>query len=244
MTDQAKNVHPANKAREFIMNALEALQQDTTILSKLENLTATLAKAQGKLFQAAKNDINNIETIEHIKKAMEYLAQGLGLMQDVKIESNALEVASKGIAQALSTLFPYSKIPEAAKKTEAKAEDQKPSGRVPLKTIRFNIDTQLGMDSDTHFYTGFSENISEGGIFVATFNLAPIGAKILVSFTLPDGYQVTARGLVKWMREYDPSQPDQVPGMGIKFTELLPKDKQAIEKFLKTRAPLFYDDEL
>jgi len=32
------------------------------------------------------------------------------------------------------------------------------------------------------------------------------------------------------------------PGMGVKFTDLLPGDKRAIEEFAKKRAPLFYDD--
>lgn len=247
-----KELHPANGARKFIMEALEEVQRDPELLKKLENLTSTLAKAQGRLFQAEKKEPSSQECIELMMKAREYLAQALGLMQDLKIESKVKEVASKNIAQALAILFKATKDkdkkPVTIQEDKKKETKEKPAStydrKVPLKTIQLNIDTKLGLDSETHFYTGFSENITEGGIFVATFNLAPIGSKILVSFTLPDGHQVTARGRVQWIREYNPAHPDQVPGMGIKFTDLLPKDKEAIERYLKSRPPIFYDDEL
>jgi len=213
-----KGNHPASKARSFIMSALEEVQKDSELLKNLENLTATLAKAQGKLFQAEKKDESSDEAISLMKKAREYLAQALGLIQDLNMESSSKDVVTQSVAQALSTL--YKAIQEKEKEREKRLVSSQPKvekgQRIPAKTIRLNIDTKLGLDSDTHFYTGFSENITEGGIFVATFNLAPIGSKILVSFTLPDGHQVTARGRVQWIREYNPAHPDQVPGMGIR----------------------------
>ena len=47
---------------------------------------------------------------------------------------------------------------------------------------------------------------------------------------------------MRWTRLFN-AESDMPPGMGLRFTELSSGADKAIERFLKEREPLFYDDE-
>jgi uncharacterized protein (TIGR02266 family) len=103
------------------------------------------------------------------------------------------------------------------------------------------IEADIGFQSDNNFFTGFSEDISTGGIFIATYDNRPIGSRLAINFTLPDGHLVSAVGVVRWLREHNDSTPDVQPGMGVQFTGLSDDDRHRINSFLGVREPMFYD---
>lgn len=37
------------------------------------------------------------------------------------------------------------------------------------------LDLEVELDHESHFFTGLSQDISEGGLFVATYHLVPVG---------------------------------------------------------------------
>jgi len=238
--------HPAEVARNYIMTGLEACQADPALAGALDQLAQNLAKAQGKLFPAIKLPEDSPAAIDMMRRGMEHLAQALKTLQDLQVESSAIGVAAGSIAKALKTLHP---VVQEAKERLSKMSVPPPApdgrqaaGKAAAEAVAINVNTVLSMNTDHQFYTGFSENIEEGGIFVATFEPKPVDAQVIVNFKLPGGHPVTARGVVQWVREYNPTTPEVAPGMGVKFTDLLPGDRRAIEEFAKTRAPLFYDD--
>lgn len=108
---------------------------------------------------------------------------------------------------------------------------------------RMEIETDIGFYSDTNFYTGFTGDISDGGIFIATWNLLPVGTTLTVSFVLPGGHQVLAEGRVTWVRDTDTPELGVHPGMGVFFERLSGPDRQAIQTFIEQRSPLFFDDD-
>src|SRR6478735_6647861 len=57
---------------------------------------------------------------------------------------------------------------------------------------RFSVDLDVTIGSDHNFYAGFAENLSAGGVFIATHKLKPVGSKIDLSINLPDGAQFHA----------------------------------------------------
>lgn len=107
---------------------------------------------------------------------------------------------------------------------------------------RFSVDLDVSLGSDHNFYSGFAENLSVGGVFVATHQVRPVGEKVEISIHLPDGTEVRAVGEVRWTRLFN-AESDVPPGMGLRFTELNSGADSAIESFLRQREPLFYDDE-
>jgi uncharacterized protein (TIGR02266 family) len=107
---------------------------------------------------------------------------------------------------------------------------------------RFSVDLDVTVGSDHNFYAGFAENLSAGGVFIATHKLKPAGSSIELSINLPDGVQIKAQGEVRWIRVFN-EQSDTPPGMGVKFEELDASSVAAIQSFLARREPLFFDDE-
>lgn len=107
---------------------------------------------------------------------------------------------------------------------------------------RVKMQTQVDFGSDANFYMGFSANISEGGLFIATVATAPIGTEVDVSFSLPSGEQVACRGVVRWVREINDKLPDSFPGVGVQFVDLDSRSLEAIRRFVAERDPMFYVD--
>jgi uncharacterized protein (TIGR02266 family) len=105
---------------------------------------------------------------------------------------------------------------------------------------RVQMHASVDLSSDNNFFNGFSSNISDGGLFVATVNLQPIGTEIDVTFTLPSGQKIAAHGQVRWVRVVDDKHPDSFPGLGIQFTRLDPQAQSAINDFVSSREPMFY----
>jgi uncharacterized protein (TIGR02266 family) len=108
--------------------------------------------------------------------------------------------------------------------------------------LRFTAHVEVDFESESHFYTGLSENLSEGGIFIATFSPRPVGTEMDVTLKLPHQTEpIRTRGTVRWIREFSDSS-DVQPGMGLKIA-LRERDLPAVRRFLSTRPPLFFDDD-
>lgn len=117
-------------------------------------------------------------------------------------------------------------------------DDARPNRISPRVRMQATVD----LHSDNNFFTGFSSNLSDGGLFVATVNLLPIGTEVDVTFSLPSGQKVAAKGTVRWLREVNDKLPDSFPGLGIQFTNLDTSAQSAIDDFLAERDPLFYTE--
>lgn len=108
---------------------------------------------------------------------------------------------------------------------------------------RHDIELEVTMESESNFYMGLTENLSEGGLFIATHVLKPLGTRIDVSFKLPDtAAAIQVSGTVRWVREYSETS-DTSPGLGVRFDRIHSDDIQHIRAFLDARAPLFFDED-
>jgi uncharacterized protein (TIGR02266 family) len=128
-----------------------------------------------------------------------------------------------------------------AKKLKTKTSEKLNTPVASLESS-IEINTELNMESDHNFYNGFSEDIVDGGIFIATFDPKPVGSNVVVKFKLPQKHQVVAKGIVQFIKIENPLEDaDSRTGMGIQFTNLMKSDRQAIEEYQKSRHPLFYE---
>jgi uncharacterized protein (TIGR02266 family) len=108
---------------------------------------------------------------------------------------------------------------------------------------RFALAVEVTLASEHNFYQGFVENISAGGVFVATNDIHAVGTQFDLTFSLPElNRTCTALCEVRWVRDYNTS-PDLAPGMGLAFLRIAPADQKAVEVFLRHREPIFFDDE-
>jgi uncharacterized protein (TIGR02266 family) len=109
--------------------------------------------------------------------------------------------------------------------------------------VRHRVDLDVTVSSDHNFYTGFIENMSSGGVFIATHKLKQVGDVIEFTINLPDSKQpITGVGEVRWVRVYS-EESNVEPGMGLRFKEISAQAVHRVQEFLAHREPIFYDEE-
>lgn len=124
--------------------------------------------------------------------------------------------------------------PEAPAHETAEVEEEHRASK------RVSIEVELHLASESHFFSGLSGDISEGGVFVSTYRALAQGSLVDLEFSLPGSeHPLHARGEVRWHRDATPHGP---PGVGISFDELSEDDREAIQRFCTMRPPLYYDD--
>ena len=116
-----------------------------------------------------------------------------------------------------------------------------PEGSELRNNDRYECELAVTLHSESNFYTGLAENLSESGVFIATHQAHPIGTLIDVSLTLPNSREALwLRGEVRWVRKYRDSM-NEPPGMGIRFIDLTAADEAAIGVFLGKRTPIYHE---
>jgi len=135
--------------------------------------------------------------------------------------------------------------PPSAPKTEpaqlhgASEADRESGVRERRRHFRHSVDLVVDASSEHNFFTGFCQDLSEGGLFISTHNIRPVGEVIDLTFWLPGGHKVQTSGVVRWQR-LSKEEGDESPGIGVQFLALSPVDFEAIKKFFQQREPLFH----
>jgi uncharacterized protein (TIGR02266 family) len=99
------------------------------------------------------------------------------------------------------------------------------------------LEVELSLSSESHFYTGLSGDISDGGLFVSTYMPLEPERILLLRFTL-EGQLIEVEGVVRWRRN---GTEDSPPGYGVSFRDLPPSAGAFIEAFCTKRAALYFD---
>jgi len=231
---------PSETARELLGQCLGRLQDVSSPGLNVKPLIEKVAQTVKTLFDIGGYDPMEEPHKKGIKSALELIGQSLATLQDVGGSDPAVFESSQILARVLAILYPISKVQSVGlSASQIPARQVTPHPRRTVPRITLNVD--IGLQSENNFYTGFSEDISEGGIFLTTYDFKPIGTKVNFSFSLPNGYLIMAAGTVRWVREYNPMTPGTQPGMGIQFEELSPEDRAQIEEYIKTNAPMFFE---
>ena len=113
-----------------------------------------------------------------------------------------------------------------------------PAGKERRADPRVQEKIQITWTGDNTFYTGFSNDISRGGIFIATSALIPMYHIVELEISLPQRpAPLKMVGEIRWIRE-EALEAIGPPGVGVKFLEISEEDLEEIEAFLGERAPI------
>jgi uncharacterized protein (TIGR02266 family) len=252
------------RARAALGAALGQLQDIQAPGLDVDRVSAALARAVKSLFAAQRAGLTDASPVE---EAMEHLRSTLMLLQDLRVNQVDLNQATATIARTLAILYPVATairaatpepnpIPLVARVAPSVAPPQPvplvarrsgPPSTVPpaaekRAVPRRGLEVELGFQSETNFFTGFTQDISTGGIFVATYDIPSVGTEVNVNFCLPGGPLMSLDGVVRWVREFNDNNPEMAPGIGVSFERLHPADREAINAYLRENAPLFYED--
>jgi uncharacterized protein (TIGR02266 family) len=126
--------------------------------------------------------------------------------------------------------------PQAASPSTQGGAERRTQPRIPLNV-------EVSLESESNFYSGLTQDISSGGVFVATYMPPPVGSEIQLTLALPGAPAPLAlRGIVRWARDVKVASDDCPAGCGVQFLDLSADDAKLIERFLATRDSIFYDD--
>jgi uncharacterized protein (TIGR02266 family) len=107
---------------------------------------------------------------------------------------------------------------------------------------RTHYQVEVSVESDHNFYTGITRDLSEGGVFVATFDPPQVGSVVELDLKLPN---VEAPfhmvGVVRWRRECEAASDGLPTGCGIEWREIGCAALTAIQEFVCVRDTLFFE---
>ena len=108
------------------------------------------------------------------------------------------------------------------------------------QAIRMKLHAQVNLKSESNFFMGFTENISEGGIFVSTLSPPEMGESIELSVAVEGSDAIDIKGIVRWHRTDDDGNPT---GCGVQFLDLSDDVRRTMEMLMLTleKEPLFHD---
>jgi uncharacterized protein (TIGR02266 family) len=125
---------------------------------------------------------------------------------------------------------------------ERNADEVVLSSRNQRTAQRIDVEIEVTLTGPHTFFSGLTMDISEGGVFVATHQIFPIGTEFrMILFLGKEKLEIDS--LVVWVRGEDSAMiSGEEPGIGLKFIKLDSRSLAVISEFLKKREPILYDD--
>lgn len=233
-----------------IQEAAVASEDDGALLGVAESL----ALASGRLFEVDRLRPPRVEAQARMQEAWETLRVARAKL--VEVDPGQLVPQCQVLSEVLHALEESAggHGPEPAGRKDRKglvlvpeeelaASEQAQAAAAPARDRRGAerrlLEVEIGLTSESTFYTGLTMDLSSGGVFVATYDLLPVGTSVNLEFDLPTGRRVKVDGEVKWLRKS--STADLIPGMGVAFRSLRTEDVRTIEAFCRQRPPIYYE---
>ncbi len=147
----------------------------------------------------------------------------------------APEPAPEAVAPVAADPGPTLKVSDSAPRQSTPPPILQRSGSEPL------IEVNIGATTASNFFVGFSGEVRHGGVFVATYGVKPKDSVVELFVTLPGGFDFKSLGVVRFVRDPLDLGGNSEPGMGVQLAALSPEHEALIQRFIKKRAPFFYD---
>ena len=104
------------------------------------------------------------------------------------------------------------------------------------------LEAELGVHSDSNFYTDFLGDITNhGGVFVATWTAVAIGTSCEVELQFPGDLRADVQGVVRWRRQVTDVDSSTSPGLGVEITKANDEAWGLIKRFISKRDPIIQD---
>lgn len=108
---------------------------------------------------------------------------------------------------------------------------------------RAQFDIQIGVSTKHRVFVGLVDNISTGGLFIATDQELKKGDTLDVKFTIPgQDHKFVMKAEVMWIRPYDELGNDRnsQAGAGVRLLEMNDEEKQMLNAFINEHDPMFF----
>jgi len=105
---------------------------------------------------------------------------------------------------------------------------------------RVALRANISVSSESNFFVGMTENISEGGVFVSTLSPPAVGAEVTLLLQLDEAEPIPMSGEVRWHRT---EEDGSATGCGVRFKDLESNVVAVLDRALRSlpKEPLLYD---
>ncbi len=103
---------------------------------------------------------------------------------------------------------------------------------------RFDVEWAVDCVAEDTFLYASIANISAMGIFVKTTQPLRTGTRLVLSFAPPGAMSFKLEGTVAWINSVRPDGDNPNPGMGIRFVDLKPEERERLVEVIRTIAYL------
>jgi type IV pilus assembly protein PilZ len=111
-----------------------------------------------------------------------------------------------------------------------------PSERERRSHDRFDVEWAVDCVADDTFLYASITNISAMGIFVKTTDPLALGTRLLMVFEPPGYESFKLEGEVAWINPVRANGDNPNPGMGLRFINLHPEDRERLVEVIRTIA--------
>ncbi len=101
---------------------------------------------------------------------------------------------------------------------------------------RFDVEWAVDCVAEDTFLYAAITNISAMGIFVKTMDPLTLGTRLLLSFEPPGYESFKLEGEVAWINPVRANGDNPNPGMGLRFVNLRPEDRERLVEVIRTIA--------
>ncbi len=109
---------------------------------------------------------------------------------------------------------------------------------------RHAFDIRVGVATDHKLFVGLTQNISAGGLFIATEAPLTRGEKVQVRFSVPgSNYVFDKQATVCWTKPLDADMGDgrTHAGAGVRFDNLTEEEQKILNAFLQVHDAIFFE---
>jgi type IV pilus assembly protein PilZ len=103
---------------------------------------------------------------------------------------------------------------------------------------RFDAETSVDWSSGDNFLFSYITNISEMGIFIRSDDPPIVGTTLRLRFAIEGEDSLELEGEVVWINPLRPLGENLNPGMGVRFTQLSPEQRERVVDLVRTVAYL------
>lgn len=103
-----------------------------------------------------------------------------------------------------------------------------------VNRLKSQMRVYYGQSQDS-ILTGFSVDLSTGGLFLTTNFPLEIDENLSLIFSLPDSDRsISCKARVAWTNpEHSPRKPELPPGVGVQFVDMSLEDMKTLKLFLE-----------
>jgi type IV pilus assembly protein PilZ len=113
------------------------------------------------------------------------------------------------------------------------SESDAPLSADRRNSTRYEVSWSVDCVGDQTFLFASMANISEMGIFVLTTEPLAIGTRLMLSFAPPGHEPFKLAGQVTWINKVRANGDNPNPGMGVRFINLTPADRERIVEVIR-----------